>query len=945
MTHYIKFLFGVLVSILVQTMSAATPTPVVEYLKTGESNLYSSERIDSITFSCYDLDSVAHPVVMTQVIWYDGVPNRTLIADVNNVTLRKPETTLQPNVYEISQELFQATRSVDYDDLVIRLTADCPDDYIPKTGDKIYTLEMTYSVYPMGFMGEVIDIQVEEDGGKVLICDPVDYDEIFVSYFGSFENELYGDNIPANNAAYKLAQTPGIERDNDNQPYRTNLPSFEHSLPLDFVTPMSVAGFDLDYNRELKVKQIPTVTVSNIIYVENGKKLRRLSFDGNLEVTVSERFQGSANYDQKIPLIEPTVPIPIAPMLCAYAEVGLLAGINVQDVEMNFSLTRNFAIKGECMFEGSKLRDLKFDRTNPNDKSNDFNVFVSGKGNVDFGGYLELGIETIAEKFWKKTGNEKFSCGKLDLFFEGGIRCTVDAKYTHEDWNNSEHNTNLYGKLSKPEGVKVGLFGTAGVEASILMFSDSLDKTFEAKPFFESPILPRFTEIELDDTQPYVLSVNAPYHAGLIQPYLGFDAYDITKSTDSPEVADSYPAGIAQSKDAAANGVFEKPDRGIIYRVQPFMQFNGKKILASPYSDYGMPKSDVKTEIIDEYVHYGANNHSGASKSYWVVDITIKDISTNNIQGPLEIELDQDVALQLGIINQEDLSEQPIPIGDLLESQVVDNDLILTARFGLGYKNLKKLDDKFIVILPIKFRITQNSEEVVYNAIISNEYSPSHSIYGVKVDPTCEDVNDFDDFTLDLSYSGTVSGVIVYSLIADMFYDVFVGESPSFDFYNTIYGVSEKDPNNTYPVSEFIRDGNFTRLLHSKLGMGHRHYLSNEIYETEEYDSYYEWWTDSYIYGKFKREWHYAPGITGLTWSGFIFPGSENEPHNNLYELFISVCPTFDWITLNYDYYYCQQYEYEYGQWREFGGGASPIELSGHSVRKSTDLYYLPATK
>lgn len=918
MTHYIKFLFGVLVSILVQTMSAATPTPVVEYLKTGESNLYSSERIDSITFSCYDLDSVAHPVVMTQVIWYDGVPNRTLIADVNKVTLRKPETKLQPNVYEISQELFQATRSVDYDDFVIRLTADCPDDYIPKKGDKIYTLEMTYSVYPMGFMGEVLDIQVEEDGGKVLICEPMDYDEIFVSYFGSFENELYGDNIPANNAAYKLAQTPGIERDNDNQPYRTNLPSFEHSLPLDFVTPMSVAGFDLDYNRELKVKQIPTVTVSNIIYVDNGKKLRRLSFDGNLEVTVSERFQGSANYDQKIPLIEPTVPIPIAPMLCAYAEVGLLAGINVQDVEMNFSLTRNFAIKGECMFEGSKLKDLKFDRTNPNDKSNDFNVFVSGKGNVDFGGYLELGIETIAEKFWKKTGNEKFSCGKLDIFFEGGIRCTVDAKYTQEDWNNSEHNTNLYGKLSKPEGVKVGLFGTAGVEASILMFSDSLDKTFEAKPFYEKRILPAFTNTTIDDSERYFLEVQSPYKAGIIQPLLGYVAYDITESENSHIIADSYSAGVILNYDDEGHAIFEKPEDGVKYRIHPYLELSGKKILAEPYADYTKetePSQDTKIELqmLDEYVdyafrsdikdipdyHWSAKINDGVFP-HWKLNVRIKGArkeitSTRSITTPgdIFINFDKDSASQIGINCETDDNFDSNWEMRIHSYSYDGDDIVFNIDLPLNWRYIKKTGEgEYTVIVPVKIRIPDFSEYQSYGKSIGNDgefkykevssifgktYSPSHDIQNVSLSGI-DTPNPTWQYEYMITCSNSVSGCVAYALL-DQYIKRYTSEI--FDSYIQTSGVLEEIP---FTNNIRIRDGNSTRTFYvNDSALPYVTFIiSHTMYDQKEISNNGKTIRDEYWLTKYFDcvPWH---GISDMDFQ------------------LLTILPTFKWLQITYE--------------------------------------------
>ena len=448
-----------------------------------------------------------------------------------------------------------------------------------------------------------MDIKTGNNGEILLQCDPLDYEDIFKTYYGSFNRYIYGAE-----QNYEVSQQEfGAKRANSEEKSTASvsLPKIEHHLSLDFITPLSIAGFESDYERDLGIEIIPTLEVSNAILVDNGRKLRNCSYDGDLAVRITENVQGSAEYEFKGTVFETSDPIPVAPLICVYLETGILADLSFEEINMSAEVTRHFKMKGSCTFDGSEIKNLKFDNNNARGELNTATLFASGKGTLDIGAFLEVGIESVAEKFWKKTNqSDEFSLGRLGAFFQGGVRFGIDATYSQDDWDNSMYNTNLYEALSQPENIKVGLFGTAGFEASLFSLSASIDKTIEAKPFYKSSILPKFTETSIEAAGSYVFKVSSPYTVGLVRPRLGFAAFDITDSTESYTLAASANAGEASSQNSTAVGIFDKPDEDKVYRIYPYMQYKDKRILSSPYADYGDKKVPVTVEhnVVDAFI-------------------------------------------------------------------------------------------------------------------------------------------------------------------------------------------------------------------------------------------------------------------------------------------------------------------------------------------------------
>lgn len=711
--------------------------PVVQYMKNGDRSLYTTAQIDSITFSHYDLDSVYNSEICTQVIWHDGTFDRVLIEDIEKVSLSRPDTELQPNVYEITGDLFKNVTGVDYDNFTLNVAADCPADCIPAKGDRIYTLAMDSEFFQSGFMGEIVDIKTGNNGEILLQCDPLDYEDIFKTYYGSFNRYIYGAE-----QNYEVSQQEfGAKRANSEEKSTASvsLPKIEHHLSLDFITPLSIAGFESDYERDLGIEIIPTLEVSNAILVDNGRKLRNCSYDGDLAVRITENVQGSAEYEFKGTVFETSDPIPVAPLICVYLETGILADLSFEEINMSAEVTRHFKMKGSCTFDGSEIKNLKFDNNNARGELNTATLFASGKGTLDIGAFLEVGIESVAEKFWKKTNqSDEFSLGRLGAFFQGGVRFGIDATYSQDDWDNSMYNTNLYEALSQPENIKVGLFGTAGFEASLFSLSASIDKTIEAKPFYKSSILPKFTETSIEAAGSYVFKVSSPYTVGLVRPRLGFAAFDITDSTESYTLAAYDNAGLASTQNSTAVGIFDKPDENKVYRIYPYMQYNDKRILSAPYADYGDKKEPVTVEskVNDAYFILELDgNRKPMETAIIKYDLILNEVEDNCYQIDIPKTSFNNGYTSYDLNQYRDKDSNTITIPNI-SLDITDN------RYDLSHKTPEIRDGEYIYTIPIvaTLRCHANLSRSIFTEYKYIEYNvelkfrPKFSIKNVKID-------------------------------------------------------------------------------------------------------------------------------------------------------------------------------------------------------------------
>ena len=760
--------------------------PVIQFMSNGDRIVHNTYQIDSITFSHYDLDSIWNPEIVTHVIWTCGIPNRTLISENDSVVLHRPPTILKPGVREIKYDL--SRHIINVTDLFnLTLSRNCPSNLVPRKGERLYTLEMN-NLFPCGFMGEVKNVRNGDENIEIE-CEPVDYEDIFESYYGYFQEYIYNkDSIDndslSSNQSILLKQTPCKSGENE---YIHSLPRLNYHFPMDFITPCPILGFEAVISNDISVGIIPTVKATNNILVEpDGQKTNSSTLDVELELNLKQSINGSASKEIKQELFNPTIPIPVAPMINFFAEIGAILNIVAENVNASSDVTRIVKLHASSHHSGVSLSQPQFAYSITEHPVHKDNIYISGNSTIDIGAYVELGVETAAESWRKKFDKNEIvgiTLGKLSAGFSGGLRLNANAFYTEVDWNDSEKNSNLYEALSKPDNITAGLFGEFGIEASFLSFSKEQTYPIDIKPFFQSSILPSFEGIELDTSDNDILRVESPYKSGLLTTTLGFCAFDITDDINSMNVAQTAYAGTSHKESGIANGGLGNPVKGKSYRIQPYMQYLQKKILAGPSVNYHSREMTPPTVTIKDCYLLNDHDNNMAYNPIIELDIQFNDLTDNlfsyfTISGEIDGEKHYLDTSNGEIMRIEDVKISVISLRDDI------------------YRSMIRNNDTYTFQVPIKLTFhgyTKYPHYLTINAPIS--FNPRHSLTDISVESTKHYTN---GNTYKITATSSVTGFMAYYFAEpDIYVDDLtktMGKSVSLSNYKSIItdGISRK---------------------------------------------------------------------------------------------------------------------------------------------------------
>ena len=706
--------------------------PVVQYMTDGSRTFFESERIDSITFSHYDLDSIWNPEIVTHVIWRDGVPDRTLISETDSVSFKFP-TFLKENVREINETMFNCITEFDYNNFGFCLSKQCPEELIPYVGERLYTLTMG-GVFPVGFMGEVNKVTVRngvDENQYFVSCSPVDYDDIFESFYGKYSRTVNSQRNTENPDSITISKKAYINSQNEFGDY---VPELFCHIPIDVVTPVTVSGFDFETDNEVFVKLTPTFTVNDEEIITSGHKQRTVSVSGEMELKVVATVSGNASKEFKFPVIEPKIPIPVAPMLNMYFETGPMLNFAVENLRLHGEITDNICFNFSAVFNDDKLEEPTLTYTFGQPVWIKDQFAASGKGSVDIGAYIELGVETVAESVRKRLhidDKSDISLGRVFGNFAGGLRFAIDAEYTQEDWDNSASNTNLYNALSKPDNFSAGLFGEFGVGASVLIFEIGKKVPIDIEPFYKSALLPHFYSMEVDSSSPYIEKVSAIYGPNLLCPPVSFCAFDITEDPNSLNVvacSDNITHTSPEGGMAVGGFNLNLPNKRTTYSIQPYMQYKSKFFLADPKTILSN-EADIVMNVTDTYFKCDERNYGYDNYYQPIIEVDLKITAKNGFPYKfIKFVADPDEKYYDIIFDESGYAELKNVKIDISSSHYVSN------------KSMTDKGNTYSFSIPVVYRLYKsNGSSRRDTTIVNYSCQPSHTISNIQFDPVGDD--------------------------------------------------------------------------------------------------------------------------------------------------------------------------------------------------------------
>ena len=554
------------------------------YRNDGNFNAFFREEIDSIVYSCYDVDSTLYDDIVTQVVFTEDSVYRIPLEAIDSVSFVQPETKYKPGVIRLEGDILNYI--ISQDSLSIFFEAGTPSNILPRVGDKLITMEMT-DIFPIGFAGEVIN--VKSDGDKVEIaCTAVNLLDIFEQYYGSSEMEWDGQKIVRRNPSAPRKAT-GAVPPKTFQPGKLTLPLIDNIFSHSY-QPNDNLAFTLDeLSADISVTPIITGKGFWIIDARNGIYLQ-LSINGKYSLEENFGMKGSANWRQNKRIVR--VPWPILPLADVYLELGGFVeakgefGIQQKwTQEYKSVFTWDYSSKGENVLKPvNKMIPV----------SSNHSGEATIKGSIGAGVYLQVGLDFIHTK--------KLDIANVNLEGRAGVCLEGNLVLDKSDMETAKKSTAIYESL-RDTYLSLNWYLGASANASILKYGVSREFDLGGLPFKTHGeiarfcLAPTFTDVKASYSKESTSIIDAQAKiscpAMLGGRCIKVDAGLVLKdelgenfSTNPYEINDY--KGSIQAK--VLDSQFQEVPSNKKLRVYPHIKWMGGDILASPYAEINCVK-------------------------------------------------------------------------------------------------------------------------------------------------------------------------------------------------------------------------------------------------------------------------------------------------------------------------------------------------------------------
>jgi hypothetical protein len=553
-------------------------------------NTFFTEDIDSIVYSNFDIDSVWHDDVVTQVIYESDTLYRIPLEVIDSVGFRTPETEYQPGTVVLEGEIRKYILSRDSLTLVFDLMT--PGELLPKVGDHLVST-VGDEVMPSAFVGKVSTITRRENG-IVVDCSVCSLGDVFVRYYGVSKGEA-------------VQEVPSRKAFRDGYwPYSFNISPGELKLDLystrGWVTSFSPVDF-LSFNHNdyhVTFSTTPDLKVRGyFIYDRQYDVNLGITITGTCDFSQEMRFAGSVSVQKDQHLWQHAWPIPEA-----FVNITAEFGVFLQ-AELEMAIQRKMNQKYMLGFH------WEWSRSGRNMLKNDF-VFrpvshsVEGgttiKGDLHGGGYGQFGVAFI--------GTENLDIAEINLRGEGGVGMQGESTFTPENIRNRKTSTALYNELRDKEIETYWFYGTK-VEGKLFKWSKSHDiPNFLNIPFnnhgrMDSKYaVPLFSDTKLTTKGGNALLAKTTANRRTYSQDLGFMLTNKDNPSDTTSVyrTRGYTGPNSQIEYTFGNLSGDK------YKVNPLVKFMGVEMLADPSSD---AKLEFPVEITNFKVTKSEHKENG----------------------------------------------------------------------------------------------------------------------------------------------------------------------------------------------------------------------------------------------------------------------------------------------------------------------------------------------
>lgn len=595
MSKAIKLLISIIVTLFCNMPSVDAQQAFYVYRSDGVINTFISSEIDSMTYSCIDLDSIQQNEYVTQEIYTPDSIYRIPISIIDSVGFVTPKTVYMPGVKVLEGEMRK--NIISRNGLTLYFSPATPSVYLPKIGDKLVSIESD-DVLESAFIGIVSKVSNTNQQIEVT-CNPIDLTEVFECYYGiinkkeelatnssrSLKAGFYGTNGTCRYSPGKLTKDI-LNNHNINISYESLVSSVNENRASISLTPT------IDYNAYIIVNKTHGINIS-VTAIGNYTMEELLSLSG--KVTLGDCDENE-NGIGELQLFHKAIPIPEA-LIDVFFDFGIFNKISA-----TLSIDQLWTQKYKHIFHwewNSKTRKSQNCINEFKTLSNTHNGKVAINGSWAIGTYGKLGISFIA--------TSSLDIADIAVKGEGGI--SIEGTYVpyKKDTEYAKKSTDLYNQI-KDKKIGVYWFYGLSVEANLFSWSASWDipnfngfPLNKKEPIIEVRSVPIFTNTSLEKKASTKCLASTTALGEAHSTNIGFALFNEVSPKDNEYV---YIADYDGTKKQISHEFSNLKLNGK-YKLYPLVKYIDMELIAEPYAEIES-KSTIETGNVKDITYNSA---------------------------------------------------------------------------------------------------------------------------------------------------------------------------------------------------------------------------------------------------------------------------------------------------------------------------------------------------
>ena len=566
------------------------------YRSNGQVDGFLRDDVLSMTYSCYDLDSILMDDYVTQEIsTYDSL-YRIPLAEIDSISFVNPETVYADGVVELSDDLFSYVTSVD--GMCLTFSPSIPSKLLPKVGDKLVTVELS-DLLPRGFLGKVSDVSSDAVGITVC-CDSIPLTDAVKRFYAVYElTGIDGDYYTKpRRAIYQyndlyVIKYPALKGNFDISALINTRDVYEYS---------GNASVEFDLRPEIYGNM--TITIDDDRFLQRAQAHIVAYMDGEMKLDIAGEAKRDVMQDALSHMtFSNDFPLPLG--FSIYTEVGPrleFGGEFAVGVTLNPWYYHTLDINSTLLPVGDAYIPIL------NTVNQDLNAsaglawdHVAGSFEGNACVYGRLGFA------WG-THHTAWVGGEAEAGFKGNVKLKLDMAALRT----ADRNTLFYETVNPLWTADIkrywGIRFVASAMDDRFQFNHGHDRDW-GEPYFQGRLLPQFSDMVAMQVNPDSIDVDVNIDNDCLLPFsVGFSALDESGHImGEPQYhATRYWSRFWSSRNNPYHVGLHDIEASNVRKVYPTIKVLGYDVLATPYTDKVMR---VITKEADSVRAVGATLH------------------------------------------------------------------------------------------------------------------------------------------------------------------------------------------------------------------------------------------------------------------------------------------------------------------------------------------------